>query len=176
MNRRSIIDQINILKKKINDLNISSNVDVDLTSLTNSINLNTSNLSTNDYRGTTLIVDGSTGGTIAAGQLVYLSSSSVWTLAAANAVGFGENEILGTALSTTPSTTGILVNGLFKLNTSYINGGSFTVGAQVFMHPSTAGSYTSTVPSAVSQVARVVGHAVSADIIYFNPSQDYIEI
>jgi len=141
------------------------------------IEFNSSTLeSAGNHLGDKLIVKGSTAGTIGVGQLVFLNSSTVWTLAAGNDTGVGENEILGMAITTTPNSDGVLTKGIFKLNTSYINGSSFTVGAQVFMHPSTAGSYTSTIPATAGQIARVVGYAIAADIIFFNPSPDYIEI
>jgi|7_EtaG_2_1085326.scaffolds.fasta_scaffold01207_3 hypothetical protein len=161
---RRIWDKLNNLSSTVNDLN------------TGNSNLITADLSTGGFTGDKLVVGGSTAGTIAAGQLVYLSSSSVWTLAAANDTGVGEDEILGIALSASPNSAGVLTSGIFKLSTSYISGGAFTVGAQVYMHPSTAGSYTSTRPSSSGQIVRVVGHAVATDIIYFNPSPDYVEL
>jgi hypothetical protein len=161
---RRVWDKLNNLSSTVNDLS------------TDNSNLITADLSTGGFTGDKLVVGGSTAGTIVAGQLVYLSSSSVWTLAAANDTGVGEDEILGISTSAAPNTDGVLVKGIFKVNTSYINGSAFTIGAQVYMHPSTAGSYTSTRPSTSGQIVRVVGHAVATDIIYFNPSPDYVEL
>jgi hypothetical protein len=35
---------------------------------------------------------------------------------------------------------------------------------------------TQTQPSGTGDIVRVVGYAISADLIYFNPSQDWIEL
>ena len=138
--------------------------------------LETANLVTGAFEGEKLVVDGTTAASVSTGQLVFLNSSAQWTLAAANDTGVGENELLAIALSAKPHIGGVMTHGVIKLNTSYINGSSFTVGAQVFMHPSTAGSYTSTLPSTTGQIVRVVGYAVAADTLFFSPSPDYIEV
>ena len=172
MNRRSIIDQINILKKKINDLNISLN-DVarnifktgDLTAAGN-------------YVGDVLIIPGATqGNPINPGQIVYMTAGNIWEPAYATAAINGGSVQIGVAISTSIS-DGILIRGIMKIDTSYITGGALTVAAQAYLGTSTSpgGCFTSTAPSASGHVVRVVGHAVSADIIYFNPSPDYIEI
>ena len=65
---------------------------------------------------------------------------------------------------------GMLVRGYFK-NTAW----SFTIGRPVYLS-TTNNTLTSTAPSASGNVVRIVGHAIAADEIYFNPSQDWIEL
>jgi hypothetical protein len=64
----------------------------------------------------------------------------------------------------------LLIRGFFK-NTSW----SFTVGAPVYLS-TTAGSLTSTQPTGTADIVRVVGYAIAADELYFNPSQDWVEL
>jgi hypothetical protein len=64
----------------------------------------------------------------------------------------------------------MLVRGYFK-NTSW----SFTIGAPVYL--STAGdTLTSTQPTGTADIVRVCGYAIATDEVYFNPSQDWIEL
>jgi hypothetical protein len=49
---------------------------------------------------------------------------------------------------------------------------NFTVGADLFVS-ATAGEITETAPAGGGDVVRRVGHAVSADVIYFHPDNHY---
>ena len=40
----------------------------------------------------------------------------------------------------------------------------------------TPGGLSSTQPTATGDIVRVVGYAIAADEIYFNPSQEWIEL
>ncbi len=54
---------------------------------------------------------------------------------------------------------------------------AMTVGAPVYLSAATPGVVTSTKPTGTTNfVVRCVGFANSADELYFNPSQDYIEL
>lgn len=50
-----------------------------------------------------------------------------------------------------------------------------TVGEELYISV-TPGGPTETAPSGDGDIKRILGHAVSADIMFFNPSQTYIEI
>jgi hypothetical protein len=50
-----------------------------------------------------------------------------------------------------------------------------TVGAELFLS-TTAGGVSETAPSGNADIWRIVGHVVTADIVYFNPSQEYTEV
>jgi hypothetical protein len=50
-----------------------------------------------------------------------------------------------------------------------------SIGGELYLS-TTAGAMTQTQPSGSGDIVRVVGYAISADLIYFNPSQDWIEI
>ena len=51
---------------------------------------------------------------------------------------------------------------------------NWTVGGVLYLDTATAGGLTQTVPSGTDDVVKIVGHAVSADVIYFNPSVNWI--
>ena len=50
-----------------------------------------------------------------------------------------------------------------------------SIGGELYLS-TTAGAMTQTQPSGCGDIVRVVGYAISADLIYFNPSQDWIEL
>jgi hypothetical protein len=59
----------------------------------------------------------------------------------------------------------------------YNSGWNWTVGATLYLSSvGAAGLITETQPSGTADIVRVVGYAISADLIYFNPSQDWIEL
>ena len=133
------------------------------------------------HTGDTLVAGNSTSETVgpAKGQLAFMNSSKQWIKASAgNGAAGGNIHPIGIALSAVPHTDGVLALGLYKLDTSHVSGssGTFDIGKQVFMSPETSGSFTTMIPSGSGQFVRVLGHAVDTDVIYFNPSGDFIEV
>jgi hypothetical protein len=60
---------------------------------------------------------------------------------------------------------------------AYNSAWNWTVGGTLYLSASGgAGLITQTQPSGTADIVRVVGYAISADLIYFNPSQDWIEL
>jgi hypothetical protein len=56
---------------------------------------------------------------------------------------------------------------------------SYTASTAAILFVSrTSGAITSTAPSSAGNIVRIVGHQLNAtnDIIYFNPSTDWIEL
>jgi hypothetical protein len=109
-------------------------------------------------------------GTTVAGKVYYLTNLLGWTQTNASSNSTA-NGMLGVALGTTPS-QGLVVRG-------YIKNSGFTSSNGVILYLSTtAGDLTSTQPTGAGHIIRVVGYQISADndIIYFNPSQDWIEL
>ena len=51
----------------------------------------------------------------------------------------------------------------------------FTIGAPLYLS-STAGNITNTLPTTAGHVARIVGYAVTANAIYFNPDRTWVEL
>lgn len=106
----------------------------------------------------------------AVGDLVYLDSSSTWQKCDANTVAL-YNGLLGIALEVKASANALLVAlpGSFVYATGFP---ALTVGSPCYMSE-TAGAITQTAPTTTDAATRVIGWAIHADKIYFNPSQDY---
>lgn len=108
----------------------------------------------------------------AIGDLVYLDSSSNWQKADADASATTYSGLLGIALEVKASGNAlkVLLRGFAYCSTAFP---TFTVGVPVYMS-ATAGAITATAPSTTDSATRVIGYAVHADKIWFNPSNDYI--
>ena len=77
---------------------------------------------------------------------------------------------MGLALGTSPTTDGLLVSGI----STYSN--SFTVGAPLYISL-TAGTLTDDLSShTTGDFVRAAGYALSTQLVYLNPSPDYIEL
>ena len=108
-------------------------------------------------------------GSPTAENVYYLNSGGSWTLTDADAAASSKG-LLAIATTGAGFDRGMVIRGFFK-NTSW----SFTVGATLYLS-TTAGAITQTAPSGTGDIVRVVGYAIAADEIFFNPSPDWIEI
>lgn len=96
---------------------------------------------------------------------VYYYTGSTWT-AYTPASEAPQKALLGIALGSTMS-KGFLLKGFI-----HPDSGTLTAGSQVF--GLTNASVGTTAPSSGFQ--RVLGHSISTSVIFFNPSQEYIEL
>lgn len=108
----------------------------------------------------------------AIGDLVYLDSSATWQKADADASATTYSSMLGIALSVTASGAAatVLLRGFVYAATPFP---TFTIGLPIYMS-ATAGAVTQTAPVTTDSATRVVGYAVHADKMWFNPSNDWI--
>lgn len=109
-------------------------------------------------------------GVTSAGRLIYLSSTGAWGGADASAASTAKG-MISVAVGTNPSTDGVVIRGFVYLTVDA--GGN--VGDPVYLSE-TGGAVTTTAPTTSGAVVRVMGYKVATNIIYFNPSQDWIEI
>ena len=105
-------------------------------------------------------------------DLVYLGSSSKWLEADADATGTSIN-LLGIALEAKTDTQAmnVALPGSFVRDDSW----SWTPGVPLYVS-GTLGAITATKPTGSGDVVRTVGFAVTADVIFFNPSSDYVTL
>lgn len=94
-------------------------------------------------------------------RMYYFDSTGFWIAANNTALGTTRG-ILGVALSNTE----VLLRGYVRTTQS------FTRGQELWL--ASNGTFATTQPSG-GDFARIVGHAVSVNTVYFNPSQEYIE-
>lgn len=108
----------------------------------------------------------------AIGDLVYLDSSSTWQKADADLSATAYSGMLGIALEVKASGNAlkVLLRGFAYCSTAFP---TFTVGGIVYMS-ATAGAVTQTAPTTTDSATRILGYAVHADKMWFNPSQDYV--
>jgi len=110
-------------------------------------------------------------GTTVAGKLYYLNGTA-WAEIDASAPATGADQMVGIALGTS-SADGILIRGFFDA-TTYLS--SFSGGKAVYMSE-TAASMTTVAPTTAGAVVRIVGYCTdTANVIYFNPSNNWIEL
>jgi hypothetical protein len=117
----------------------------------------------------TIIKIGSTV-SMSAGQVVYGSNSMGSLIWAGTDADTGTKNILGLALGTSPTSDGILLNGIYH-EASH----GFTVGLPLYIS-TTGGEMTTTAPSGSGDYVRVVGYAIDANHIYFCPDNTWVEI
>lgn len=114
------------------------------------------------------------GATLAFGDLVYRAAAdSRWELADADDAATSGDVVLGIcvlAAAGDGSATRILRLGWVRADTAFP---TFTVSGPVYVG-TTAGDVQTTQPSGTDDVIRRVGFAETADILFFNPSPDYI--
>jgi hypothetical protein len=145
--------------------------------LTSKSNISLSNgLSDAEFCG---ITEEGTGGAtaIAFGTLCYFKASdSLWYPAKADVTATSGIVKLGICvLAGTSAATRMLLYGNIRANSLFP---SFSpLSGQVYVSAATAGEVTSTAPTGTTNfVVRVVGRANTADELFFNPSEDYVEL
>lgn len=111
-------------------------------------------------------------GTIAQFDCVYLTSSSTWALTDADAIGTAGNVLImmAGATGTVSNPLRVIEPGSWVRNDAW----NWTVGGVLYLDTATPGGMTQTAPSGTDDAVKIVGHAVSADVIYFNPSVNWI--
>ena len=127
------------------------------------------------YSGIT--VAGTAGATLVFGDLIYLDpTDSRWELTDANAAAAADGDARGMigicvlAAAADGSATTILLQGIIRADAVFP---ALTINAPVYVSE-TAGDIVVAQPTTTDAVIRVLGFAITADEIYFNPSSDYI--
>ena len=105
-------------------------------------------------------------------DLVYLNANGKWLEADADATATSIN-LLGMALEA--KTDGQAMN--VALSGSFVRDDTFnwTIGVPLYIS-GTLGAITATKPTGSGDVVRTVGYAVTADVIFFAPSSDYVTL
>lgn len=108
------------------------------------------------------------GATIAIMETCYLASDGEWALTDADAESTASGML---AISLESKTDG---QAMRVITHGYVRDDSWawTAGQLIYLS-TTPGALTATAPSATGDVVRVVGYAITADVIYFNPSNEY---
>ena len=111
------------------------------------------------------------GSTTVAGGLYFLNTSGGWTLAQANSISTGASASLAVAVGTNSTTDGMCIRGFVN---PFEDPTDAPIGGQVFMSDNANGRITGSAPSDTNDIVRVVGYRYGTDLVYFNPSNDFI--
>ena len=118
---------------------------------------------TGDHEGTVLSI----GSTALTAGTVYMWDGTQWNTANAGAVATADGLMgVATATATGPD---VLVSGIIYMSAT----GS--AGDPLYLD-TTTGALNATAPSASGEVVRVMGYKLDANRVYFNPSNDWLEI
>jgi len=109
--------------------------------------------------------------TLAAGKLMWLDGST-WMYADADSIDDGAEGLLAIALGTAVG-DGLLIRGWFDA-TTYLN--NFSASSKVYVS-TTAAEMDTAAPDGSGDYIRLLGYCTpTANVIYFNPSNDWIEL
>jgi hypothetical protein len=112
------------------------------------------------------------GTTVAIGELCYLNASGQWALADADAEATAAGMLaISLEAQTVNNAMKVALPGSFVRDDTW----AWTTGNVLYVS-TTAGDLTATAPSATGDVVRVVGYAISADVVYFFPSGAWVEV
>ncbi len=117
-----------------------------------------------DHEGTVLSIGTAT---LTVGTVYYWNGTE-WTLSNAGAVGTADG-LMGIATDSAVAPD-VLVSGIIQL--SSVPG---TVGDPLYLDTAD-GLLTATAPSGSTEIVRVMGYKLDTNRVYFNPSQDWLEI
>lgn len=112
------------------------------------------------------------GDTLAQWDLVYLDSTSGrWEKADADAIGTAGNVLLGLAMAagTDGGSLTVLLKGIVRND-----GWTWSGAGKVLYASTTAAAMSETAVSGEDDVVRVLGHTLSDDCVFFNPSVNWI--
>lgn len=136
-----------------------------------SIDLDPAGSADGKYSG--ICITGTAGAALSFGQLIYLAvADSRWELADADATATAGTPLLGMcvlAAGADGNATKILLQGTIRADAQFP---ALTVGAPAYVGE-TAGAIQTAIPTGADNVIRVVGRALTADELYFCPSQDH---
>lgn len=136
-----------------------------------SIDLDPAGSADGKYSG--ICITGTAGATLAFGDLCYLAvADSRWELTDADATATAGTPLLGMcvlAAAADGSATKMLMHGQIRADAKFP---ALTIGAPAYVGE-TAGAIQIAIPTGADSVIRVVGRALTADELYFCPSQDH---
>ncbi len=138
----------------------------------NSLELDGALSATDKWSGVT--VSGTAGTTVAFGDALYIAvADSRWELVDASAASTSGSVpvLLALGASTDGSAVELLVQGIVR-DTAW----SWTVGGPIYLSETgtTGNTLTQTAPTTTDSVTKVVGYAISATEMVWNPSVDYL--
>lgn len=128
----------------------------------------TDSLTTGQWSGITTTLTAAN--TLAFGNITYVNSSSKMDKARADSASTMPTYAMATATISGDASGVFLLQG-FVCNSAW----NFTPGALLYVSAATAGAITSTIPASTGNQDQIVGVAITATIIYWNPNLIIVE-
>ena len=131
---------------------------------------------TSSGKGNGDIWKGGSASSLSAGNIVYLSTTNTWTKAQADSRATSAG-LVGVALGSSALTDGILLRGMINLT-----GMTVTTGQPIYLSPSSAGAFTSTIPTTGGDIVRILGYSMynasgyPLNVMFFNPDTSFVEL
>ncbi len=132
--------------------------------------------------GENLVFSPGANDTLTAGKIYFLHTDGTWNETDANDVADGAGSMLGVGRGGPSQAMGVLTRGYVRIPASLYNG-TFATGSAVYVSDNATGEWDFTAPAGSGDYVRVVGYGVEAlhggttdIVVYFNPSNDYVEI
>ena len=114
-------------------------------------------------------------GTTTKGKLYFFWTDSKWYSTDSDDPLWSGATFLGVAMGTNPATDGMLIRGLVRVDSAYVDGTPL-IGRQVYVSEDN-GDFDFTPPSGSGDAVRCVGHCLGLDgsdiLLLFDPSRDY---
>jgi hypothetical protein len=112
-----------------------------------------------------------------AGFVYEYGGTGAWGIARADSAANGSG-LLGIAMGSNPSTSGVLIRGYARFTTLAHYTTLGTTGGQIYLSKTAANQFTQTAPGASGDIVRILGYCISpaSDLIYFNPDTTWIEL
>ncbi len=122
-----------------------------------------------------IVEAGVLGETVAYGETIYLKSDGQWYLAKADVAATSINK-LGICLDggADEDATVVLLWGKVRADAKFP---ALTIGAPVYISAAAAGALVTTAPTGTTGfIVRIVGYGNTADELFFNPENDWLEL
>ena len=110
------------------------------------------------------------GSSTTAGLVYYLKNDGTWHAAQADSVTTATSS-LAVAVGSNSTTDGMLLRGFIHPQSDPTLAG---IGNPLYLSDLAAGRMIESAPSSTNDVVRIVGYRYGTDVVYFNPSNDYI--
>ena len=124
-----------------------------------------------DHSWSGITVDGTAGENLTVGQTCYLKNDGKYWKSDADAAATMPVAAMATATIAADASGIFLLSGYMRDDTW-----AWTVGGLLFADETTAGGMDQTAPAGSGDQVQVVGYALTADIVYFNPCLEMVEI
>lgn len=125
-----------------------------------------------DTEASGIIAAVTVGENVVRGDILYLKSDGKYWKAKADAATTIPCVAIALGTINANNSGNVMFTGYLRDDTAY----NWTVGGLLYVSKDTAGVITQTRPSATGNQVQIIGYAVTADIIFFNPNYTYVEI